>query len=257
MNPFWCISVFDNPEAGLLGNIAAVILLEKPLPEPEMQQLAADINQPATTFLWPGDDGSYHVRWFAPDEEIGLCGHGTLAAVAALQKKVTLRTSRDELTGEIHADNFASMNLSAIPVTGRPEPPAGLADALGVSVKGYFTTDNKHIVLLEDEETLVNMEPDFGALRKIDVFGYTVTAPGDTSDFVSRTLVPHVGQLEDHATGSSHAALTPFWADRLKKTQLMAIQRSPRGGQFSCLLDDSRVILKGHYTILVEGRLRK
>ena len=63
------------------------------------------------------------------------------------------------------------------------------------------------------------MTPDFQKLRTMEMFGYIVTAPSSSEeiDFVSRTIIPHVQQLEDPATGSSHAALVPFWANKLNK----------------------------------------
>ncbi len=257
MLDFECIAVFDDPELGARGNIAAVIVLEESMPEQAMQRIATDLSQPATTFLWPtGEQGSYHVRWFAPDAEIGLCGHGTLAAVAALQQSVTLYAqSGQQLSGHIVDNSYASMQLAAIPVTSSPKPPDGLEKALGVSIKGYFKTNNKDIVLLENESSLVSMDPDFGALQKIDVFGYAVTAPGDSCDFVSRTLVPHVRQLEDHATGSSHAALVPFWSDKLGKSSLKGIQRSPRGGVFQCDIQRDLVTLTGHFSQVINGKI--
>ncbi len=256
MTPFKCFAVFDDPENGLRGNIAAVIEASGPVPESVMQRVAADLNQPATTFLWPGEEAnSFHVRWFAPDQEIGLCGHGSLAAVACLGRRITLQAGNARIGGAAQGDDFATMELDPIAVTAQTEPPVGLSAALGVGIEGYFRTTNKDIVLLDSEQTLVQMRPDFEAMKRISVFGYAVTAPGRQSDFVSRTLVPHVRQLEDHATGSSHAALTPFWSERLGKKSLTAIQRSPRGGRFQCGLSEGKVSLGGHYTLIVQGEV--
>ncbi len=97
------------------------------------------------------------------------------------------------------------------------------------------------------------MRPDFAKLRESEIFGYAVTAPGDQVDFVSRTIVPHVQQLEDHATGSSHAALTPFWAERLNKNQMQALQLSRRGGRFVCSLEGDQVTLEGKFSVLARG----
>ena len=86
MNKFFSlIEVFNAPALQFKGNTAAVVWLDQPLKEEEMQTIATDFNQPATTFLWPSSRiNAYHVRWFAPDEEIGLCGHGSLAAIVFL-----------------------------------------------------------------------------------------------------------------------------------------------------------------------------
>ncbi|MGB0178260.1 MAG: PhzF family phenazine biosynthesis protein, partial [Owenweeksia sp.] len=89
-----------------------------------------------------------------------------------------------------------------------------------------------------------------------EVFGYVVTAAGNKVDFVSRTLVPHVQQLEDPATGSSHALLTPFWAKRLGKNTLYAHQLSSRGGAFNCTYNDEKVQLNGRFSILATGHFK-
>lgn len=258
--PFSLIEVFNDPEHRLKGNTSTVVWLEKPMQDEAMQAMASDFNQPATTFLWHADaPATYHVRWFAPDAEIGLCGHGSLAAVAFLaeakniSQEVTLLYQDRALSGMKTAAQSCSIRLDAIPVTGEETVSEALKAGLGVDIKAHYSTNNKNIVLLENEAALQNMRPDFAKLRESEVFGYAVTAPGDNVDFVSRTIVPHVQQLEDHATGSSHAALTPFWADRLGKNQLLARQLSQRGGRFICELDGQQVTLAGKYSMLARG----
>jgi len=50
MDNFAIYSVFNNDELGLFGNTAAVIVDQELPPEAVMQRIAADLNQPATTF---------------------------------------------------------------------------------------------------------------------------------------------------------------------------------------------------------------
>ena len=254
---FGIIAVFDHPGEKLLGNTAAVILLDSFPSKKSMQAIARDMNQPATTFIVPsGEKHTYDVRWFAPDSEIRLCGHGTLAAVAFLdeQDKITLHARNHVLSGTITGEFQAMMEIEPI-LSEAAEIPDGLIEALGVPVEAYRKTNNKDLVIINNEKLLVDMQPDFEALRNIDIFGYAVTAPGVSVDFVSRTIVPHVVQLEDHATGSSHAALAPYWSERLKKTHLKAIQRSPRGGYFDINLERRTVQLTGHYSEIIRGKL--
>src|SRR5207245_791151 len=76
------------------------------------------------------------------------------------------------------------------------------------------------------------LRPDFGALERVEARGVIVTSRGDAQefDFVSRFFAPRTGILEDPVTGSAHCALTPFWSERLHKTEMTAYQASPRGG---------------------------
>lgn len=253
------ITVFNSPSQGFKGNTAAVMLLDSAPKDEQMQAWATDFNQPATTYLWPSKDGHYHVRWFAPDGEIDLCGHGSLAAAAFLKEKHQLdKAILHYRNGHVKVgkeDHSYYLWIDPIEVIDHGNKPSGLDEALGVEVHDYFRTANKDIVLLKSEAELRAMKPDFNALKSLEPFGYSVTAPGDKVDFVSRTLVPKVQQLEDHATGSSHAILTPFWSDRLRKNEMEAWQLSPRGGAFQCEMHLNQVLLKGDGHIWADGEL--
>ncbi len=279
------ITVCTDKPLNFKGNTAAVILLDNPLPTNEMQRIAKELNQPATTFLWAAIDEKnvYNVRWFAPDAEIGLCGHGSLAAFAYLEEgkgenafvektilgddkvnlkgkpvavpsleanrqEITLRYKNGEISGTAKG-KFTEMQLAGIEVIQELPIPEQLKQGLGIDILNYYETENKNIVLVKNETDVAEMQPDFAKLRVLETFGYTVTAQGDAVDFVSRTLVPHVQQLEDHATGSSHAALTPFWNKRLGKTEMIAHQLSPNGGKFWCEMLGNMVSLNAEYVV--------
>lgn len=254
------ISVFTHEGKNLRGNISPVVLLDSPLTTAQMQYIATDLNQPATTFLSTSDQaGLYHARFFAPDEEIELCGHGSMAAMAFLARikkagNAVLQTKGGKIILQTEGDNQCSISLNAIPVVRQIKTNDLFEEALGMTVLEHYSTANKNIIVVEDADALAKMKPDFAKLRESDIFGYAITAKAKKDvDFVSRTLVPHVLQLEDHATGSSHAALVPYWAKRLGKKKLKAIQLSPRGGYFQCqLVADEQVSILGNFNILAE-----
>jgi PhzF family phenazine biosynthesis protein len=258
---FSLISVFTGPKENFRGNTAVVVLLDKEISESQMQQIAEDFNQPATTYIRKSEfENIYHIRWFAPDMEIGLCGHGTIAATAFLaddraNQSFTFLYKDGKLSGGTDSKGMCSIVLNAIYSEELPEIPETLKNALNIPIAGLYKTSDKYLVLTETEEHVKNMKPDFSLLKQLDIFGYAVTAKGNEYDFVSRTLVPHVQQLEDPATGSSHAALVPFWAERLSKRKLKAVQLSKRGGKFYCEIQDEMVTLKGFTAPLAEGVL--
>jgi predicted PhzF superfamily epimerase YddE/YHI9 len=252
--PFTLVAVAVDEKLSFRGNISSVVSLSEPLDEQTLQRIANDLNQPATTFLWKENDKT-NVRWFAPDAEIGLCGHGSLAAFSVLQNEQQLYSQADTIKGKPLSDNIVEIELSAIPVEIKLEVPSVLTEGLGVEVLEYYETKNKNIVVVENETVLREMKPNFQKLRESKTFGYAVTAKGDEVDFVSRTLVPHVQQLEDHATGSSHAVLAPFWSDRLDKENMNARQLSPRGGAFELSIQGDRIRLTCTNTILGKGEI--
>lgn len=258
--PYQLIAVFTHKQEKALGNISALIELENWVSDEAMQAIARDLNQPATTFLRKhGDKATWEARWFAPDAEIGLCGHGTAAAVAYLGLKYgdanyTLLAGAHKLSGASRcAEHRFQISIDPIATTDKLPIEDALRKALGVEIVEHMKTGNKNIVLLRSEADLSFMNPQWHHLREMEHFGYAVTAPGEEVDFVSRTLVPFVQQLEDHATGSSHAALVPYWAKKLGKSSLSAMQLSPRKGVLECTLRDTQVMLAGRFEVLAEG----
>ncbi len=73
--------------------------------------------------------------------------------------------------------------------------------------------------------------------------------------FVSRYFAPSYGIPEDPVTGSTHCSLAPYWARRLGKTSLHALQISERGGELWCEVSGDRVILKGNAVLTLRGEL--
>ena len=258
---FFLITVFSDFANNIRGNVSAVAKLNSVIDEDQMQIIASDLNQPATTFIWKTKGkNSYNIRWFAPDAEISLCGHGSLAATTYLSKtneqgNISLVYKKGIIIGKSEGKGLCSIELEAISDIKELVVPQVLKDRLGIEIKGYFSTGGKFIVLAESEAAVKDMKPNFSILKTSKVFSYAVTAKGKEVDFVSRTLVPHVQQMEDPATGSSHAALTPFWAIRLQKNKMKALQLSKRGGSFTCELDGNKVKLFGKYEILAEGKI--
>ena len=80
------------------------------------------------------------------------------------------------------------------------------------------TTDRLRIA----EEEVRARRPDMARLAGLPALGVIATAPGRSSDFVSRFFAPKVGVPEDPVTGSSHCTLVPYWAGRLDRTRLRA-----------------------------------
>lgn len=250
------IAVFNDPENELFGNTSAVVMLDEPKHEEWMQQLASDFNQPATTFVWKESD-IYHIRWFAPDDEIGLCGHGTLAAFAYINsaREIKLHYRDGVISGKPALDGGYSMEIEPIMSFKVESADMAIQEGINFPITEYFENNNKNIVVLEHAWQVKELSPDFSRLKDMKPFGVIVTAQGGDGDFVSRTLVPKVQQLEDHATGSSHAALTPFWSQRLNKDNMVAYQLSKRGGKFRCNYKNNKVNLTGNFTIVAQGTI--
>ena len=69
-------------------------------------------------------------------------------------------------------------------------------------------------------------------------------------------FVPYLGIDEDPVTGSAHAALAPYWAERLGRTEFTALQASARTGVLHCRLEGDRVILGGQCRTVIVGQFQ-
>lgn len=255
--PFFQVDAFVT--GPLTGNPAAVMPLEKWLDDALLQAIAAENNLSETAFTVPSTrgDADYDLRWFTPATEVELCGHATIAAGHVLitgqplrfatQSGILTVTRRDELLG---------LDLPAAALTEAREP--ALMAALGLPDAPVWLAEgcNDAVVIeLADEAAVRAVTPDFAALGKVRRMA-VVTAPGDHETIASRVFVPYCGIDEDPVTGSAHAALVPYWAERLGRTEFTAFQASARGGLLDCRLAGDRVVLAGRCHTVIVGQFQ-
>jgi predicted PhzF superfamily epimerase YddE/YHI9 len=138
-----------------------------------------------------------------------------------------------------------------------PKPcaaPDVLINGLGAEPKEVLKSRD-YFAVFDSSRDVVDLKPDFELLSQVESLGIIVTGQDETVDFVSRFFAPRAGINEDPVTGSAHCTLIPFWAERLKKTELRAKQVSQRGGELFCRLDGDRVAIGGHAAIDSRGSL--
>jgi PhzF family phenazine biosynthesis protein len=131
--------------------------------------------------------------------------------------------------------------------------PAGLTKALGVTPTEVFDSEEDLLVVLESEDAVRAVRPDFDALARLECRSVIITSKGERSDFVSRFFAPRVGVNEDPVTGSSHCVLVPYWAGVLGKNELHAFQVSKRGGELFCTYAGARVKIAGKAVLYMQG----
>lgn len=257
--PFIQVDAFaDRP---FTGNPAAVMPLDASLDDAVLQAIALENNLSETAFYIPAEgDADFELRWFTPAVEVALCGHATLASGHVVLSRnpswqaVRFRTRRAGVLTVRRSGDAYAMDLPATRM--RPGGDESLLDMLGVKGE-LFTSDadtaeDTAIVLLKDEAAVRATAPDYRALGQKHVMAI-VTAPGDQTDVVSRVFVPSFGIDEDPVTGSAHAALTPFWSERLGRKSFSAFQASRRGGRIDCTDSGPVATLGGKCVTVVEG----
>jgi len=243
------------------GNPAAVCPLAGWLDDAMLQAVAAENNLSETAFLVP-HGGHYELRWFTPRCEVKLCGHATLASAFIVLG--ILEAKRDEVrfgtrfSGALRVTRdgtLLAMDLPALAPWTCASPPVALTEGLGRPPAFVVQIEENYFAVYEHEEDVKSIRPDFHLLEQLHPAGVAITAPGDTSDFVSRYFAPSYGIAEDPVTGSTHCSLAPYWARRLGKTSLYARQVSARGGELWCDVQPERVILKGNAVLILRGEL--
>ncbi len=258
--PVFKVDAFtDRPFA---GNPAAVCLLPEPREEVWMQNVAREMNLSETAFLVP-EDGAFRLRWFTPSIEVALCGHATLASAHVLWEQKILKK------GESACFNTRSGRLTAkcrefeieLNFPAMPEQPCApvprLSRALGAQPLYFGRNEFDYLVMLENEDAVRGLAPDFNLLSEAPVRGVIVTAQSSAAefDFVSRFFAPAAGINEDPVTGSAHCCLAPFWQSRLGKNHFRAHQISARGGVLNVSLSGDRVLLAGKAITVLRGEL--
>ena len=242
------------------GNPAAVCPLEGWLSDDILQKIAMENNLAETAFYVKQGD-QYQLRWFTPSVEVDLCGHATLAAAFVLFNHenhvgdtilfhsvrsgiLTVTKKEDWL-----ALNFPTDKLEQAELT--PQLTAGFNIAPRLAFKGK--TD--YMLVFENEEEIVQIIPSYDEIAKVKARGIIVTAKGDHADFVSRFFAPAAGVNEDPVTGSAHTTLIPYWAKRLGKSSMTAIQLSKRKGYLHCKYLNDRVEISGQGKLYLTGEI--
>ncbi|HEY6547799.1 MAG TPA: PhzF family phenazine biosynthesis protein [Vicinamibacteria bacterium] len=253
--PYYHVDAFTNRVFS--GNPAGVVPLSAWLDDATLQAIAAENNVTETAFF-VGEQGSYAIRWFTPTTEVDLCGHATLASGFVLSllhpgvlaaefksRSGPLRVSRD---GDLFALDFPTRNPRQVDLSG------ALQAALGARPKEVWAARDL-MAVYETEEEVRGLKPDLPLLSAYDTFAVLATAPGREADFVSRFFAPRQGIPEDPVTGSAHCTLVPYWARRLGKPKLHALQVSARGGELFCEDRGDRVSIAGRAVLYFEGTI--
>lgn len=255
--PYFEVAAFTGRPFG--GNPAGVCALPRWLVEAALQNIAAENNLAETAFfVAAGSD--YELRWFAPEMEIDLCGHATLASAFVLFSELGCRgnsvrfhSRNSGILTVAREGDVLTLDFPARPATPCPAPEM-LVRGLGRKPLEVLRARD-YLAVFASEADVRSLRPDFALLKTLDAFGVIATAPGGDCDFVSRFFVPKAGVPEDPVTGSSHCTLVPFWSLRLGKTTLFARQVSRRGGELFCRFAGERVLIGGKAVLYLRGEI--
>ena len=241
------------------GNPAAVMKLEAFLPDALMQAIAGENNLSETAYVVPSGD-HFKLRWFTPTVEIDFCGHATVATahVLAAEYGLTPPFDFDTKVGHLSVDIIDGRYVLDAPISKAvpTEITPAMREAFPVPLEAAFTAGNNLYLVFENAGDIAAIEPDMSKVIPLSNHGVGITAKGSGEyDCVSRFFVPAEGIDEDPVTGSAHAAIGPYWAERLSKTKLTAYQASKRGGILWLDIGKKRLTISGHAVTYMKGEI--
>lgn len=255
----YLIDVFTNKPGK--GNAAGLIFNPpEPLDAEDFQQLAGELGVSEVVAILPrgeeiqGGSGcdanaetelaackvDYQFRFFAPKEEVALCGHGTIGAIALLFE-------RGFWAGGEGSEDLRILTKAGLILGGRLDRglyymhqqlpqffPAEVDAARVAAILGIAETDllgpesglplqmvstgrNKLMVPVRSLEILHGLQPDFAAMerysREIGTSGFHVFTPVTVSGKPgthARHFAPTAGVAEDPVTGVAAGALGAY-----------------------------------------------
>lgn len=256
----WTVDAFAREP--YTGNPAAVTIVAE-FPEDALcKKIAAEMNLSETAFVKPLANGTFQIRWFTPLVEIKLCGHGTLATAHILFQEGLVpgdSITFTSLSGSLEVTRESGalvLNFPLKPI-GKTLPVEAIIDQLDINdsvITAVEGDDNDIILELESPKVLRTIDLDPKDILKLGCRDLILTAKGDGSyDFVSRVFAPCQGINEDPVTGSAHCKLAHYWQQKLNKNSFIAYQASKRGGEIHIIIQQDRVLLKGHAITIMEG----
>ncbi|MBX9922902.1 MAG: PhzF family phenazine biosynthesis isomerase [Rhabdochlamydiaceae bacterium] len=252
----WIVDAFtDHPYA---GNPAAVVIVDE-FPDNEIcQKIAAEMNLSETAFVKQLNANHFHLRWFTPKVEVKLCGHGTLASAHILHQEKLVNGKEilfESLSGQLKVYSSSSNYTLDFPLqkTGEVIEFPSIKSNFGEVIQAVQAYDDV-IIELPNEEHVRKYIPCISELEKIACRGIIITSKCLGSyDFISRFFAPKVGVNEDPVTGSAHCKLAHYWQQKLNKSDFVAYQASPRGGEIRISIIGDRVHLTGKAVTILAG----
>ncbi|MFB5760815.1 PhzF family isomerase [Paenibacillus medicaginis] len=222
------------------GNPAGVVVNAEGLSDAEMQQIAREVNNSETAFIFASGHPDYdvHIRFFTPIVEVPICGHATIAAHYARATELQLESTRIlhktgagilpvDIVRESH-DYKIVMEQGGInfgpAIEG--ENKAQLLNALKLSeddliahapVQIVSTGHSKVMIPLKNKDKMNQIDPNYGALSQLSksigcngYYVFTLAAGNDDVLVDGRMFAPAIGINEDPVTGNANGPLGPY-----------------------------------------------
>jgi PhzF family phenazine biosynthesis protein len=229
-----------------------------------MQNVASEMNLSETAFVKKTWNNNFEIRFYTPSEEIDLCGHASLSTAHILysyfgydkNEKLTFKTKWWELVISLEGWMYKMIfPLRTFEDFWQIEQAESITEISNIQ-EVYDTEKKWKIFLLDNKESLQNLNPNFTAMKWTDFGNVVCTCPWDGEyDYYMRCFVTDCGINEDPVTGSIECALAPYWSLKLWKSVLKSFQLSQRTWVKYIELSDNSLSLSGQALTIFELEL--
>ena len=255
----WWVDAFTGDAER--GNPAVVVLLERQLPDEDLQQIAFELGVSETAFVRRVGD-QWSLRWFTPTVEVDLCGHTTLATLHVLLNElgvpggeIYFQTRAGVLSGRRMSDGLLGIDLPRWSL--EPVESSYLNNALGAVREVFLAGPHGVLAIVEDFDTLCGLAVDSMSLFLVPSSLIIAACFGGPDVDVSiRVFAPRLGLAEDHVTGSAMCAVSPWWMEKVGSPTVAVHQASARGGVMFARLFERNVEVAGLARTFFGGDLR-
>ena len=231
-----CLFVDVFTDAPYAGNQLAVFSDTKGITDEMMQKLANEINYSETTFISASSDGKadFDMRIFTATRELPFAGHPTLGTAFCIMELLDVwQKPRDvlRLKTKVGVIPLRKENDGIWMTQNEPEffdqytDKKEIAQLVGLSVEDFSDTlpieevSTGNTVLIIPVKTLhamrraeghVNNMKRFFARRGVGPYLFSFETTEPTSHVHTRFFAPHLGIMEDPATGSAAGPLAGY-----------------------------------------------
>lgn len=219
------------------GNPAGVVVNAEGLNDYQMQQIARELNNSETAFLFPpdSDDCDGIIRYFTPSTEVPICGHATIAAMYAKAIEDNLdscvlrfKTKIGILPFEIIKNNgdyqvVMTQGTFELSPTFDKDIITKMLTALGLEdadidencpIQIASTGHSKVMIGIKSRAKLNILSPNFNALAELSTiincngyFVFTFDSDDQNNLTYGRMFAPGIGINEDPVTGNANGPL--------------------------------------------------
>ncbi|PIE46554.1 MAG: hypothetical protein CSA42_07900 [Gammaproteobacteria bacterium] len=222
------------------GNPAGVVVNADGLSEEQMQQIAKELNNSETAFLFKPDEPRYDgiIRYFTPTVEVPICGHATIAAMFAKANEENLengifymKTKVGVLPFEIQ-NNESGIKIWMTQGNIEIQEPLSqdnqkdLLSYLGLTFQDLDTKcpiqiastgHSKVMIGIKNNDKLNSLKPNFRELaqfsKRIGCNGYyafNINEKNSETLTNGRMFAPAIGINEDPVTGNANGPLGAY-----------------------------------------------